>query len=348
MNSSLASPHNTPIAISRNISLRALNTFGIEAQADAYLAVHSKDDLAALRADPALSRLPKLLLGGGSNILLTGDFHGLVLHSCSRGIRIVAQDADTIQVCAAAGESWQALVDWTLQHQIGGLENLSLIPGSVGAAPIQNIGAYGAEVANTITAVSVFDFETGTCKTLDRAACAFGYRDSVFKRSLRDRVMILDVTFALPRHWHANLRYAELADAVSAITAPTMQQISDAVCAIRRRKLPDPKQIGNAGSFFKNPVVTKVHRDRLLLRDPALVNHDQPDGSVKLAAAWLIDQCGWKGRSLGAAGVHERQALVLVNRGNARGSEIVQLAQSIAADVRQRFEVALEVEPVII
>ena len=335
-----------PLPVSHNISLRSLNTFGIDAQADAYLPIASVAQLAALRDDASLMRLPRLLLGGGSNILLTGDFHGLVLHSCSRGIDIVDQNDDLVRVRAAAGESWQALVEWTLQHDLGGLENLSLIPGSVGAAPIQNIGAYGAEVANTIDAVTVFDFDSGSCKTLDRAACAFGYRDSIFKRALRNQVMILAVTFALPRRWQPNVRYAELADALAGVAAPTMQQISAAVCAIRRRKLPDPAVIGNAGSFFKNPVVTRAQRDRLLAQYPALVSHDQPDGSTKLAAAWMIDQCGWKGRALGAAGVHQHQALVLINRGGARGADIVHLAQCIAADVLQRFDVTLEPEPI--
>jgi UDP-N-acetylmuramate dehydrogenase len=336
------------LSVSQHVPLRAFNTFGIDAQADAYLPIESAAQLAALREDPVLARLPRLVMGGGSNILLTADFHGIVLHSRSRGIAIVSQDVDTVYLRAAGGESWQALVDWTLQHQIGGLENLSLIPGSVGAAPIQNIGAYGAEVATMIDTLTVYDFDSGTCKTLDRNACAFGYRDSVFKQSLRDRVMILDVTFALPRRWQPNLRYAELADALSSVAAPSMQQVSDAVCAIRRRKLPDPAVIGNAGSFFKNPVVSREQRDRLLLRYPALVSHDQPDGSVKLAAGWLIDQCGWKGRSLGKAGVHEQQALVLVNRGGARGDDILRLAEAIIADIWKHFAVMLEPEPVYI
>ena len=336
------------LSVSQHVPLRAFNTFGIDAQADAYLPIESAAQLAALREDAVLARLPRLVMGGGSNILLTADFHGIVLHSRSRGIAIVSQDVDTVYLRAAGGESWQALVDWTLQHQIGGMENLSLIPGSVGAAPIQNIGAYGAEVATMIDTLTVYDFDSGNCKTLDRNTCAFGYRDSIFKQSLRDRVMILDVTFALPRRWQPNLRYAELADALSGVAAPTMQQVSDAVCAIRRRKLPDPAVIGNAGSFFKNPVVSREQRDRLLLRYPALVSHDQPDGSVKLAAGWLIDQCGWKGRSLGKAGVHEQQALVLVNRGGARGDDILRLAEAITADIWQHFAVMLEPEPVYI
>lgn len=336
------------LPVSRDISLRSLNTFGIDVQADAYLPIASAAQLVALREDVSLARMPRLLLGGGSNIVLTGDFHGLVLHSCSLGIEVVEEQGDIVRVRAAAGEAWQTLVDWALQHQLAGLENLSLIPGSVGAAPIQNIGAYGSEVANSIEAVTVFDFDSGGCKILDRSTCAFGYRDSIFKHALRGRVMILEVTFALTRRWQPNLRYAELADALASVAAPTMQQVSDAVCAIRRRKLPDPAVIGNAGSFFKNPLIARSQRDQLLARFPALVSHDQSDGKTKLAAAWLIDQCGWKGRSLGAAGVHPQQALVLVNRGGASGADIVKLADAIAADVWQRFAVALEPEPVFV
>ena len=344
MNFSLSSS----LSAQRHVSLRALNTFGIDAQADWYLPIDSVAQLAALREDSVLSRLPRLVLGGGSNILLTADFHGIVLHSCSRGIAIIGEDADAVYVRAAGGESWQALVDWTLQQHIGGFENLSLIPGSVGAAPIQNIGAYGAEVASTIDTLTVFDFDSGATKTLDRIACAFGYRDSVFKQALRDRVMILDVTFKLPRRWQPNLRYAELADALAHVAAPTMQEVSAAVCAIRRRKLPDPALIGNAGSFFKNPVVSRDQRDQLLQKYPALVSHNQADGTAKLAAGWLIDQCGWKGRAMGRAGVHQQQALVLINRGGAQGADILQLADAIAADVWKHFAVTLEPEPIYI
>jgi UDP-N-acetylmuramate dehydrogenase len=335
-----------------NFSLRTHNTFGIDAVADLCLPVRGVDDLqalhAALLADPALRRLPRLVLGGGSNIVLTGDFHGLVLHSCSRGIDIVGQDAERTLVRAAAGTGWHELVLWTLARQLGGLENLSLIPGTVGAAPIQNIGAYGVEVERHFHALTAFDLESGSVFTLDRAACRFAYRDSIFKHDWRDRAVILDVTFTLPRHWVADLRYAELATALAGIAAPGMQQVSDAVIAIRQRKLPDPAVIGNAGSFFKNPLVSRATRDALLVHHPALVSHDQADGSTKLAAGWLIDQCGWKGRALGAAGVYHKQALVLVNLGGARGADVLQLALAIQADVLQRFGVQLEPEPIFV
>jgi len=297
-----------------------------------------------------LAGLPRLVLGGGSNILLTGDYPGVVLHIAMQGIAIAGEDDVATYVRAAAGERWHQLVLWTLAHGLGGLENLSLIPGSVGAAPIQNIGAYGAELKDAFHCATVLDLESGAVTVLDKAACAFGYRDSIFKQALHGRAVIVDVTFALPKHWQPNLRYAELSQEVAArgIERPTAKDISDAVIAIRTRKLPDPAVIGNAGSFFKNPVVPAAQRHALLERYPQLVSYLQPDGSYKLAAGWLIDQCGWKGRSLGAAGVYEKQALVLVNRGGASGQEVLHLARKIQDDVLERFGVRIAPEPVFV
>jgi UDP-N-acetylmuramate dehydrogenase len=341
---------NPPPELQHDVALRAHNTFGVEARAAAYLQVHDAAALTAVRASPALAALPRLVLGGGSNILLSGDFPGLVLHMANRGKEIVARTAGATHVRAAAGENWHEFVQWSLAQGLGGLENLSLIPGSVGAAPIQNIGAYGVEVRESIVEVRAYDFVTGEIIVLDNAACEFAYRDSVFKHRLRDRAVILDVTFALPLQWQANTRYLDVAQELTArgLTAPSAQDISAAIIAIRSRKLPDPAVIGNAGSFFKNPLVDKQQRDALLLAHPQLVSYVQPDGSVKLAAGWLIDQCGWKGRRLGAAGVYERQALVLVNLGGASGAEIVALAAAIQADVQARFGVRLEPEPVFV
>ena len=358
----------TVLPIRHNFSLRRFNTFGIDATARAFLDVTDAAMLQQVRCDPALAALPRLILGGGSNIVLRNDFPGLVLHLATRGIAVVGQEVQHTLVRAAAGESWHGLVLWTLAHGLGGMENLSLIPGSVGAAPIQNIGAYGVEVASLIAAVRYFDFDTGEIVTLPAAACEFAYRDSLFKQHLAGRAVILDVTFALPRQWQPNLSYAELAQEIARrqpgaqaqdgssglqnlaarVTAPEIDaaSISAAVIAIRSRKLPDPAQIGNAGSFFKNPLVPAAKRNALLATLPGLVSHLQPDGSYKLAAGWLIDQCGWKGRSLGAAGVYEKQALVLVNRGNATGAEVMALAAAIRADVDGRFGVMLEQEPV--
>lgn len=336
------------LPVQHDFSLRELNTFGVAASAQAYLPVSSVAQLEQVRQDSSLAAMPRLVLGGGSNILLTRDFPGLVLHMGIKGIEIVGEDETATYVRAAAGENWHQFVLWTLEHGLGGLENLSLIPGSVGAAPIQNIGAYGIEIKDRFHTLALFDFATGEQRVLDKAACRFAYRDSVFKHELRDRAVVLDVTFALPKQWQPNVRYADVAQELAArsITEPTPQDISAAVIAIRTRKLPDPAVIGNAGSFFKNPVVTPAQRDSLLQRYPQMVNYAQPDGSVKLAAGWLIDQCGWKGRTAGAAGVYENQALVLVNRGGASGADIAQLAAAIQADVAQRFDVQLEPEPI--
>ena len=339
-----------PLPIVHNVSLRGNNTFGVEAGAQAFLALTDVAQLPLLRADPALAAMPRLVLGGGSNILLTSDFPGLVLHVELTGIELVGEDAQVRRIRVAAGENWHRFVLWTLAQGYGGLENLSLIPGSVGAAPIQNIGAYGVEVGDAIESVTAFDFASGKMFDLSRAECAFGYRDSVFKHRLRDSTAIIAVTFALPKQWQANIRYAELAQELAAggVADPTARQVSDAVIAIRQRKLPDPAQIGNAGSFFKNPLVPAQQRDALLQAHPQLVSYAQPDGSYKLAAGWLIDQCGWKGRSIGAAGVYEKQALVLVNRGGASGADIWRLAQAVQADVMARFGVMLEAEPVVV
>jgi UDP-N-acetylmuramate dehydrogenase len=341
---------NLALDIAHKVALDDKNTFGVTATAAAYLAVTDIAQLRAVRESASCSAMPRLVLGGGSNLLLTGDFPGLVLHMANRGIDIIGENEQATLVRAAAGEVWHQFVLWTLNRGLGGLENLSLIPGSVGAAPIQNIGAYGVEVRELITEVRAFDFVSGEIITLDNPACEFAYRDSVFKHALRERAVILDVTLALPKTWQANTRYADVAQELTARAnnAPTARDISDAVIAIRTRKLPDPAVIGNAGSFFKNPLVSAAQRNALVAQHPQLVSYVQPDGSYKLAAGWLIDQCGWKGKTLGAAGVYEKQALVLVNRGGARGADIVALAQAIQADVQARFGVALEAEPVFI
>jgi UDP-N-acetylmuramate dehydrogenase len=338
-----------PDFLQHDYPLKHLNTFRIDVRAKHYLRVTSLELLRAALADPQLAAMPRLVLGGGSNLLLTKDFPGLVLHIALTGRAVLAGTPSHHHVRAAAGETWHDFVQWTLAQGIGGLENLSLIPGTVGAAPIQNIGAYGAETKDVFLALTAFDPASGQVRQMDGADCRFAYRDSVFKHEGRE-LIILDVTFALPRAWQANLRYAELANAVAerGLTEPTPQQVADTVIAIRRRKLPDPADIGNAGSFFKNPVVSAEHCAQLLQQFPALVHHRQPDGSEKLAAGWLIDQCGWKGRNLGAAGVYPKQALVLVNNGGATGAEVQALAAAIQADVAARYGVTLEPEPVFV
>jgi UDP-N-acetylmuramate dehydrogenase len=338
------------LAIVPNFPLQRLNTFGIAAHARAYLRVTSVDQLGAVMADPVLSAMPRLLLGGGSNIVLTGDVEALVLHMAIEGRQVLGRDGEHTLARCGAGENWHGFVQWTLAQGLGGLENMSLIPGTVGAAPIQNIGAYGTEIKDVFHSLTVYDLARGALRTMTAAECRFAYRDSIFKHADGAGLVIVDVCFALPNAWQPNLRYGELAQAVAdaALAAPTAQQISDIVVAIRQRKLPDPALVGNAGSFFKNPVVTRAQCEQLLAAFPALVHHAQPDGSEKLAAGWLIDQCGWKGRTMGAAGVYPKQALVLVNNGGASGAEIVALARAIQADVAARYGVHLETEPVFI
>lgn len=338
------------LSIVHDQPLAGLNTFRIPATARQYLRVTSAGQLAAVRADSELANLPRLVLGGGSNLLFTQDFDGLVLHMAGQGREILGPQGDKVLVRAQAGENWHAFVQFTLAQGLGGLENLSLIPGTVGAAPIQNVGAYGVETKDVFHSLTAFDMASGEIRTLDAAACRFGYRDSIFKHAEGRDLIVLDVTFALPAAWQPNLRYAELANAVqeAALAAPTPRDIGAIVEAIRRRKLPDPLEIGNAGSFFKNPVVSNEECRTLLETYPNLVHHAQPDGSEKLAAGWLIDQCGWKGKNIGPAGVYHKQALVLVNLGGAIGTDVVRLAQAIQSDVAARYGVALEPEPVFI
>ncbi len=335
------------LAIAHDFSLKSCNTFGIDARARRYVRIASVAELAAALAHPALAGMPRLLLGGGSNIVLTGDFDGAVLHMAMQGRAVLGERGGHTLVRAAAGENWHGFVQWTLAQGLGGLENMSLIPGTVGAAPIQNIGAYGVELRDVFDSLTVYDAACGQLRSMDAAACRFGYRDSVFKHEAGAGLVIVDVTFALPTAWQPNLRYAELAQAIGS-AAPSATEVSETVVAIRRRKLPDPAVIGNAGSFFKNPVVSGARCRALLAQFPALVHHAQPDGSEKLAAGWLIDQCGWKGRSLGAAGVYPKQALVLVNNGGATGADVLALASAIRADVAERYGVTLEAEPVFI
>jgi UDP-N-acetylmuramate dehydrogenase len=265
-------------------------------------------------------------------------------------VRLVEERTDAWIVEAGAGENWHELVAHTLAQGWPGLENLALIPGTVGAAPVQNIGAYGVELKDRFESLDAVDLVTGRTSLLWPEICAFGYRDSVFKHSLAGRSVITRVRFRLPKPWQPVLGYLELERKMqeTGITAPNAQQIFDWVCAIRRAKLPDPALIGNAGSFFKNPVVTPEQCRDIIGRDPEVVHYPMPDGSVKLAAGWMIDACGWKGKSIGQAGVYEKQALVLVNRGHAIGSEVMTLARAIQESVYGRFGIRLEPEPVVV
>ncbi len=336
--------------IDAGVSLKPYNTFGLPAVAKTLVHITSDADVRGVVDDKVLGRAPKFILGGGSNIILTRDMPQVVLKVEVKGMRLVETRGDAWIVEAGAGESWHELVDFTLSEGLPGLENLALIPGTVGAGPVQNIGAYGVELSDRFESLDAVDLVTGRSITLGPHTCAFGYRDSIFKHALAGRSVVTRVRFRLPRPWRPVLGYLELQKKIqeTGIETPDARQIFDWVCAIRRAKLPDPAAIGNAGSFFKNPVVTPEQCRDIIGRDPEIVHYPMPDGSVKLAAAWMIDACGWKGKSVGEAGVYEKQALVLVNRGAAIGSEVMTLARAIQESVYGRFGIRLEHEPVVV
>ena len=341
---------NCGMQIESGISLKPYNTFSLPAVARTLVRVASDSDVRRVVDHPQLGLAPKFVLGGGSNIILTRDMPQVVLKVEVRGMRLVEERADAWIIEAGAGESWHELVAFTLAHGWPGLENLALIPGTVGASPVQNIGAYGVELQDRFESLDAVDLLTGRSVTLHAPICAFGYRDSVFKHSLAGRSVITRVRLRLPRPWQPVLGYLELERkrAETGIAAPDARQVFDWVCTIRRAKLPDPLRIGNAGSFFKNPVVTPEQCRDIIGRDPEIVHYPMPDGSVKLAAGWMIDACGWKGKSVGQAGVYEKHSLVLVNRGGATGSEVMLLAQAIRESVYGRFGIRLEAEPVVV
>jgi UDP-N-acetylmuramate dehydrogenase len=338
------------LTIEHGVNLRALNAFGLPAQARTLVRVTGDAVVRRVLAHPDLGRAPKFVLGGGSNVLLTRDLDAVVLKVEVMGRRVVETRDDTWIVEAGGGENWHDFVAWTLDQGCPGLENLALIPGTVGAAPVQNIGAYGVELKDRFESLDAVDLVTGRSVRLDAALCRFGYRDSVFKQALAGKSVITRVRFRLPRPWVPVLGYLDLERKMheTGIAAPDARQVFDWVCAIRRAKLPDPAAIGNVGSFFKNPVVTADQCKDIIGRDPEIVHYPLPDGTVKLAAGWLIDACGWKGKSIGRAGVYEKQALVLVNRGGASGAEVLTLARAIQESVYGRFGIRLEPEPVVV
>ncbi len=336
--------------IDSGVSLKPYNTFGLPAVARTLVRIASDADVRRVVDSAELGMAPKFILGGGSNIILTRDMPQVVLKVEVRGTRVVEERADAWIVESGAGENWHELVKYTLEAGCPGLENLALIPGTVGAAPVQNIGAYGVELQDRFDSLDAVDLVTGRSVTIGPQACAFGYRDSVFKHMLAGRSLVTRVRFRLPRPWQPVLGYLELQKkmAETGVAHPDAKQVFDWVCAIRHAKLPDPALIGNAGSFFKNPVVTPEQCRDIIGRDPEIVYYPMPDGSVKLAAAWMIDACGWKGKTVGNAGVYEKQALVLVNRGAAIGSEVMTLALAIRESVYGRFGIRLELEPVVV
>ena len=338
------------LPIDKGVNLRTLNAFGLPAVAHTLVRVRSDAEVRRVVDHPELGLAPKFVLGGGSNVVFTRDPQAVIVKVEVTGRRLVEQRDDAWIVEVGAGEPWHDTVAWTLEQGWPGLENLALIPGSVGAAPVQNIGAYGVELKDRFESLDVVDLVTGRSATLGPDACRFGYRDSVFKRALAGKSVITRVRMRLPRPWEPVLGYLELERKVQETgnAAPDAATVFDWICAIRRAKLPDPAVIGNVGSFFKNPVVSAEQCRDIIDRDPEIVHYPMPDGSVKLAAGWLIDACGWKGKTIGRAGVYEKQALVLVNRGGASGAEVVTLARAIQESVYGRFGIRLEPEPVVV
>ena len=338
--------------LEENVSLRPYNTFGLDAQARYFARFASADALRALLKLPQVQAADKLILGGGSNLLLTQDFDGVVLRNEIRGLEILREDGDdhTALVRAGAGESWHGLVEYSLDQGLSGIENLSLIPGTVGAAPLQNIGAYGAELRDTFEHLEAVEMTTGAGRVFTAAECGFGYRESVFKHGLKGQFVVTAVVLRLHRQARPNVRYGAISETLAELGIegePTPQEVSRAVVHIRRSKLPDPAEIGNAGSFFKNPEISQAAFDRLRSQYPDLPGYPVP-GGVKVPAGWLIERAGWKGlrRGPGAGthGVHDRQALVLVNHGGATGRELRALAEEIIATVRQQFAIELHPE----
>lgn len=332
--------------IRENYSLKKLNTFAIEASARYYCDFTDVDEVRQILSESKFTNSNKLILGGGSNLLFTKNFDGIVLKNNLKGIELVKEDADHYFIRSAGGEVWHELVIHCIANNYAGLENLSLIPGNVGASPMQNIGAYGAEIKDTFYELEALHIRDKTIHTFNNAQCKFGYRESVFKGELKDQFIITSVTFKLRKNPVFNTSYGAIEKEleVMGIKELSIKAISDAICAIRRSKLPNPAEIGNAGSFFKNPEVVRAKFELLKNQFPAIVGYDLDNGNVKLAAGWLIEQCGWKGKIFGDAGVHKLQALVLVNYGDAKGSEIYELSQKIMDSVKNKFGVQLERE----
>jgi UDP-N-acetylmuramate dehydrogenase len=347
-----------PFILQENVSLKSFNTFGVDAQARWMARVDDAEGLQRLMQDSRVRDLPRLVLGGGSNVLFAGDFNGLVVRICPRGIEDRGEHEGARLIRVAAGEPWAGLVAHLVGSGLPGLENLALIPGLTGAAPIQNIGAYGLEVAERLHAVHVWDPASGRVLDIPADQCDLGYRDSRFKRQIRAATVlgpqslpvVLGVTLRLPQPWQPVTGYAELERelAARACPRPSPADIFDAVCTLRRRKLPDPGELGNAGSFFKNPIVGREQHASLIERFPSIVSYPLAGGRYKIGAAWMIEACHLKGTTRSRAGVFDGQALVLVNRGGCTGTDVLDLACEVQERVQMRFGIQLEPEVQII
>ncbi|MFZ1610430.1 MAG: UDP-N-acetylmuramate dehydrogenase [Chitinophagales bacterium] len=333
------------LQVQKNISLQAYNTFGIAVNAQQFVEINEMSDLESL---PEIVNKNEniLILGGGSNLLFTQDYNGLVIKNNLKGITQTKEDTDTILIKAMAGETWHNLVMFCVENNFGGIENLSLIPGCVGASPIQNIGAYGVELQDVFVELEAMELQTGKIITVDKSTCNFGYRNSIFKHAWKGKYIIISVTLQLQKNPTLNTSYGAIQHTLSKnnITNPTVKDISDAVIAIRQSKLPDPAVIGNAGSFFKNPEVEKSVYENLKKQFPDIPGYHTSETTTKIPAGWMIEQCGFKGKRIGNTGAHKDQALVLVNYGGATGKEIIALAMQIQKTVFEKFGVTIEPE----
>jgi len=335
------------ISYKENFSLKSLNTFGIDAKARYYTEVNSVLDLINILSSDKFKTIPKFILGGGSNVLFTENYNGLVIHIKLNSIEKIAEDERFVWIKSEAGAKWHDLVTFTIENNWSGIENLSLIPGTVGAAPMQNIGAYGVEIKETVDSLDAYEINTGALKTFTNAECKFGYRNSIFKQELKDKYIITSVTFKFNKNPISfNLEYGEIKKTLGDVKIEELniKTVSDAIISIRRNKLPDPKIIGNAGSFFKNPELDRSKFETLKINFPDLPGYILSDEKVKVPAGWLIEKCGWKGKQIGNVGVHEKQALVLVNLGSANGAEVWDLAMQIQNSVKEKFDITLHPE----
>jgi UDP-N-acetylmuramate dehydrogenase len=330
----------------QNYPLQDVTTFHAKVFAKHYTVFSSVDFLKQFLSSPEVKSIPFIILGGGSNVLFTGDFNGVIIRNAIEGIEIIKEEEDNIYIKAGSGERWHDVVMYCVNRNYGGIENLSLIPGTVGAGPIQNIGAYGVELKDVLYEVEAINIHTLERRIFSNAECKFGYRESIFKREEKGNYIIVSVTFKLKKNPRVNASYGSLSKEleVMGIIQPTIKDVSNAVIKIRSSKLPDPDKIGNAGSFFKNPVIPNNQFEKIKERYPEVVSFPATDGHIKLAAGWLIEQCGWKGKRVGDAGVHKDQALVLVNYGDATGKEIYDLSTQIIDSVKEKFGVELERE----
>lgn len=333
------------MTIQSNFSLKKYNTFRIEAKARHFVAVHSVTELETILREN-LNEI-KFILGGGSNMLLTQDIDALVIHIDLKGKKILKEDDDFVWIESMAGENWHELVLWTINQNFGGLENMSLIPGNVGTTPVQNIGAYGTEIKDTFVSCEAMDIATQEMKTFSKEDCHFGYRESIFKNEAKDQFIITSVVFKLTKRNHKiNISYGDITAqlAKNNIQIPNLKEVSNAVIAIRQSKLPDPKELGNSGSFFKNPIIPKADFVKIHALHPEMPHYVISETEVKVPAGWLIEKAGFKGKRFGDAGIHKNQALVLVNYGNATGQEILNVSKDIQATILKEFGIAIEAE----